>query len=155
MKQLTIWNWLQCWWDTTVYNNAFKGLHSYRSYSSQRLLWASSWISLIHVQKTVPIVNNQKDVILCDLMMELNKRKYILHVYKLHALSYPFLSSYVNRLSVGKNWNDVETFCCVYINHASMNLTKVWNWKLDKFVLHVPNFSSDETNKHDVPICLL
>ena len=33
-------------------------------------------------------LNNQKDVILCDLMMELKERKCI--IFKLHVFSYPF-----------------------------------------------------------------
>ena len=61
-----------------------------------------------------PTVNNQKDVILCDLMMELNERKCI-YFFKLHVLSYPFLS-YVNRCSVEEN----ETMSKCFAVHASI-----------------------------------
>ena len=39
--------------------------------------------------KENPTLNNQKDVILCDLMMELKERKMYI-IFKLHVFSYPF-----------------------------------------------------------------
>ena len=59
-----------------MYNNTFKGLHSYRSQSMPSVSQLMDEFDTC--TKDSPVVNNQKDVILCDLMMELNKRKCIL-----------------------------------------------------------------------------
>ena len=59
-----------------------------------------------------PTVNNQKDVILCDLMMELNERKCIFFLSYMYFLT--FFLSYVNRSSVEEN----ETMSKCFAVHA-------------------------------------
>ena len=74
--------------------------------------------------KVNPTLNNQKDVILCDLMMELKERKCILFLSYMYFLT--LFLSYVNWSFVEEN-ETMSMFCCACINHATMNLTKVWN----------------------------
>ena len=68
--------------------------------------------------KENPTLNNQKDVILCDLMMELKERKCILFLSYMY-----FLTLLLKKMKQCQKL----MFCCACINHATMNLTKVWN----------------------------
>ena len=76
--------------------------------------------------KENPTLNNQKDVILCDPMMELKERKCILFLSYMYFLT--LFLSYVNWSFVEENETMSKLmFCCACISHVTMNLTKVWN----------------------------